>query len=780
MHSHWATKNVTEDYAVNHLVFGLWGAQTGWKNYVSDEFYELFHVQLKQNSNWITYDENSIPGTKVDFLLFVEGYGAIIEHHQRLMEDPSVGKIALFCDDLHWHTPAQRVQKLTAFQLPEVIIFSTYPYLAHILYPELDTTSWFWTPHSASRRFAVPLNKTASSKKAILTGSTSESWYPNRAAAVNSNLARFKDSMIEVLPHPGYGKSNPREKEQFVKDIAAFSVSITSGSVLHYAVAKIFEIPAAGQLLLLDSDMKDVLLNLCFVPGVHYLHYTDLSLESTIKSAHRNLVRTLDMRMNAQMLVWAMHSTVARAKQLQTIAACLTSVPRQRTTSACSVWRHEGIHIKLSEKTIQTLERSAKGDVLHRSWQGPFFVSGIASRNMSGAGRGCIAEGYDRLCTYNDWKGHVGPAGATYCCRGPEPQNRTIDQQVLHSACPTHGKIPTQRVIVGIPTKARPHVGISYAMRTIDAYRNAMRERGRHSFINTKPATLIFDLNVFHASNQIVAEHEHIWYNKKMSQAHALSEVCKDEISSGFYCKQHILDSMPPLTLNGTPPQGIWRAISAGERQHNAHMLSILKALVVRCAGFNSTGSCTENFVLLSEDDFAPCPFFAEELQAVFFNSRIQSRNWLGLRISSGGSGFLVKCSDLWYLMMLFESWIEQGPVDSLLSWLLTYQPLGGPGSYVEKDGRQKKYLPSHQQRRAYLTYRYNMLTHFGEHSSTGNIYALETPKCRAPINSAGLISEEHFSSTCLKSGAVFSPCTYGMTSMTSTAQHGPAFEPHT
>jgi hypothetical protein len=50
------------------LSFAVWGQQHHWNKYVSDEFYEVFHVEMVQRLQWKTYKR----GMQVDVLLFVE------------------------------------------------------------------------------------------------------------------------------------------------------------------------------------------------------------------------------------------------------------------------------------------------------------------------------------------------------------------------------------------------------------------------------------------------------------------------------------------------------------------------------------------------------------------------------------------------------------------------------------------------------------------------------------------------------------------------------------
>ena len=259
--------------------FAMWGSQAYWKNYVSDEFYETFHVFLHKQLNWKIYKH----GMKVDILLFVEAYSAVCSNFHSLKKNNLVGTIVLFVDDLHWVNKKMRQQKLKAFQLPGVVIMSTYANQAAQLYPEIDTSKWIWMPHAASRRFIQPsINTTATLQSILLTGATSSMWYPHRAKAAKLG---GESGLVTQILHPGYQKSTEKEQKQFVMRMVHFGMGLTDGSSLHYALAKIFEIPATGQLLLLNDEMEAHMRNLCFVPGVHYIGYNENNMKN-IKDYH--------------------------------------------------------------------------------------------------------------------------------------------------------------------------------------------------------------------------------------------------------------------------------------------------------------------------------------------------------------------------------------------------------------------------------------------------------------------------------------------------------------
>jgi hypothetical protein len=86
-------------------------------------------------------------------------------------------------------------------------------------------------------------------------------------------------------------------------------------------LTEIFEIPATGQLLLLNDGMEVHMQNLCFVPGVHYIGYNEKNMENTIEVILSGNFRQkiMEIRVNGQNLIQKILITKARAIQLTNI-----------------------------------------------------------------------------------------------------------------------------------------------------------------------------------------------------------------------------------------------------------------------------------------------------------------------------------------------------------------------------------------------------------------------------------------------------------------------------
>ena len=286
-----------------------WNSQDSWKQYVSDEFYELFHT-----THWPVYK----PGEQVDALVFVENYGDLLQHYGKL----PVQQYVLFVDDLHWLNAKQEQLKREVFLLPNVMFLSTYAYAALVMYRNIKPNMWKWLPHSAALRFQQPINTTARWDKILLTGEVHATFYPLRVQA--SMLP-----MVYQIKHPGYDLKG--QNPEFVTTMLQYAVGMASGGNLRrygntegYLVAKFFEIPAAGQLLLANDAMSDVLQAQGLVPGTHYVAYSRANMSTTMRyvldRANRDDMERI--RQAGHTFVMQHHTVGIRAQQLRTLLQC--------------------------------------------------------------------------------------------------------------------------------------------------------------------------------------------------------------------------------------------------------------------------------------------------------------------------------------------------------------------------------------------------------------------------------------------------------------------------
>ncbi|HSS47534.1 MAG TPA: glycosyltransferase, partial [Thermoanaerobaculia bacterium] len=121
-------------------------------------------------------------------------------------------------------------------------------------------------------------------------------------------------------PHPGYHRSydhaeDPRVGRSYALKIQGHRAGFTDCLIYRYVVAKHFEIPATGALLLADRAVKGELAKLGFLDNVHYVSVSHNDLEDRLRyvldpANHEELDQ---IRHRGQALIWQRHTTADRA-----------------------------------------------------------------------------------------------------------------------------------------------------------------------------------------------------------------------------------------------------------------------------------------------------------------------------------------------------------------------------------------------------------------------------------------------------------------------------------
>ncbi|MBA7673089.1 hypothetical protein ES703_81277 [subsurface metagenome] len=162
--------------------------------------------------------------------------------------------------------------------------------------------------------------------KCLLSGSMNPSFiYPLRT------FIREKGdlSTIDVLQHPGYHRNWKRVLKSMLVDnsiyvgkryaglMNRYFCSIATSSIFHYVVAKYFEIPATGTLLL-ANEVED-LEKLGFIPFKHYVPITKDDVLSQIDDCLANQKKYREIRKTGMEFVRENHSINNRFKQFKKI-----------------------------------------------------------------------------------------------------------------------------------------------------------------------------------------------------------------------------------------------------------------------------------------------------------------------------------------------------------------------------------------------------------------------------------------------------------------------------
>lgn len=128
-------------------------------------------------------------------------------------------------------------------------------------------------------------------------------------------------------------------------------------------------------------------------------------------------------------------------------------------------------------------------------------------------------------------------------------------------------------------------------------------------------------------------------------------------------------------------------------------------------------------YFLFMEDDFRMCPSALEALAYLVRKAEFMAPDWNAVRVSLGLNGALLRMADIPVLSAYMMTHISRRPPDHLLvEWFAGETPTSA----------------AHKRGRPHAAFRYNVLEHFGFHSSLRNekspIYAYCYDKLTAPV----------------------------------------------
>jgi len=302
----------------------------GLSGYVSREFYytmqDLVRVHgwrqiepgvLSRRPGSLRAELQDSVGGVPDVVLFWETYDLFNAVAEELRD---LGCLtALFADDLHmlWGHESKRDSKLLAFALCDIVL-SSYAYVFDEFYPELrGKKKTVWTPHAASPDFVLPFNEWP--ENGILLSGFINPLYPLRLR-MKTLLGEGRYAIVQHQ-HPGYGEAYDYENDTrvgrgYANKIHRFKAAFTDALTFRYLVAKYFEIPATGALLVADGVVGEPLRQLGFLDNVHYISVSEENLEEKVQYVldEYNATRIDAIRRRGQQLVLSAHRTSDRAR----------------------------------------------------------------------------------------------------------------------------------------------------------------------------------------------------------------------------------------------------------------------------------------------------------------------------------------------------------------------------------------------------------------------------------------------------------------------------------
>lgn len=301
--------------------------------YISREFFFIIEI-LERRFGWRHLEtwelaDDSRPlrtlfldrlGNVPEVILFWEQYEVFTSRSSGLKQ---LGiQIGIWADDIHSFNEATHLSRVAPFVLADKVL-AAYANRFEEFYPCVKKgADLIWVPHSASMDFVVPLNEKPES--AVFLSGAMTSHYPLR----REMKALYEKNSLPIVffDHPGYHcgfdhESDERVGKSYAKNIARHLAAITDGLIYGYVVAKFFEIPATGALLLGEERMKGALGVLGFRDGVHYLSVGPENLKPRIEEVldPRNRKDIDEIRRQGQKLVLDHHLVEHRAKQIDDV-----------------------------------------------------------------------------------------------------------------------------------------------------------------------------------------------------------------------------------------------------------------------------------------------------------------------------------------------------------------------------------------------------------------------------------------------------------------------------
>jgi hypothetical protein len=205
-------------------------------------------------------------GAMPEVVLFWEGYWFINAYAEEL--DRLECRKAIFTDDLHHRDDGGKFARVGAFIICDTIL-CTYKNAFPAYYPEFVAgKKVVWVPHAASAEYFLPFNRQA--ENSVLLSGAISFHYPLR----EQMKALHDRGTLPIVhkPHPGYHlrydhKCDSRVSAGYARQIHRYRTAFTDCSLYRYLLAKHFEIPATGSLLLAERAAGDLLGRLGMVEG---------------------------------------------------------------------------------------------------------------------------------------------------------------------------------------------------------------------------------------------------------------------------------------------------------------------------------------------------------------------------------------------------------------------------------------------------------------------------------------------------------------------------------
>ncbi|RLN74775.1 hypothetical protein BBJ28_00022536 [Nothophytophthora sp. Chile5] len=337
----------------------LVGCTANWRGYVLRSFLSLFE-ELKTDHGWEDLDTSVDPTSTIykmdrkkapSVLLFCLNsfyypMALLQEHSKYFRELRALGTvIAVWNDDLHYYDQFNPITLRDQIFTNVDVLVGTYTYFMDDYFASVtrsvsarDLPLTVWLPHSSGPDFVSASFNEHPINKILLSGKLGSNWYPLRHWL--GGFQQTHRGVMDVYQHSGYYVAD-NQSAIYASYLRAYRAGITTTLIFQYVIAKIFEIPSTGALLVMNRDMAPLLAALGMHEGQHFVGFDRRDPEAAIwwVSDPRNWPEIDRIRLAGMQLVREMHQVTDRVRALERFMsegeATYNYPPTLRLTSPC-------------------------------------------------------------------------------------------------------------------------------------------------------------------------------------------------------------------------------------------------------------------------------------------------------------------------------------------------------------------------------------------------------------------------------------------------------------
>ena len=218
------------------------------------------------------YKSINIMDYEIGSVLVIENHDDTLVHHIFTDIYNSNKKLYVFADDIHKNENMKNVNYYDNFDG----VFVTYrePFLKR--YSRIKEEKVYWIPHGFTEDHSLAFNKKPIEK--VLVSGKNGSMYPFRRKMIRASTTNKEK--IACISHPSYKMfdynniENLKIGSNYGAVLNKYICCFTDCSTLNYILAKYFEIPATGSLLLAEDNAYADLEKLGYSDGVNYIKCT--------------------------------------------------------------------------------------------------------------------------------------------------------------------------------------------------------------------------------------------------------------------------------------------------------------------------------------------------------------------------------------------------------------------------------------------------------------------------------------------------------------------------